>query len=1149
MIPSSDIDTDAQPAVKNIRSRFEQLALDKAPSPLHSPNGHQDLLTADGYGSRPRAVSNPKEQPNPFRHVRSSSSSDLKGASKKAPPPPPPPRGMKPAPSPSASPLLRPVQAQVLTSGYTSDVSMSSQSSLKRLADRRPPPIPAINLDGDGKEVAPAGGVATLVNMFAVRAQVPKPCDLTSVSVASNHAPPAVPPRPLKSPSPHHPPPSPRASPIRLPQNPLVEISPFSDEESDSETVSAQAPSSNGTIYYQKHTHPRQESISSIDSSDALSSSSSLVSDQNSNTKDVFTTPPRPIPPRPPPRKGMTLLNPVSVVEPPVPLIDINTPPPLPNRRPTIATERPTQGIEHVPSPILERKPLGNHKLPPPPVRIIALGDKLPPARRMVSESSDESEEEDPKSKLADSMPDTSHSYRRPPTIAVHQCTGSDIHIMGKGATAVAGHVVVVASAHHVKVFDLSVSESPMFNFDGKDVGLTKELKVTSMEWRAAVANADRGMFIWLGTKDGHLFELDVKSGTLVGLKLAAHAHPVTHILRYGSSMVTLDDNGKVLVFTAESGEDPRLAYGQPRVVRIADQQQFVRIFDGKLWTSAKEPSTAGASRAPIVRVYDIFTAGSQGRSLLPTEHIGAVLTGTVIPSLPEKVYLGHEGGHVSIWSIATPDGVPVCIEVIKVSASDIVCLEGVNDRLWAGGRNGVLAAYDVVPRPWIMTNSWDAHGGTPVLEIKVDPYSIDLLGRLCVVSTGRDEKLKFWDGLLGTDWIDNSLLKREKEFSTFRNLNVLIVSWNVDASKPDALMGSPDNLNFLSDVLKALDSPDIISFGWQEVIDLESRKMAAKSVLMGKKKGADSGISEKVSSSYKRWHDRLVLAVRLAMPPDTPYTVIHTENLVGLFSCIFVKQKERVSLRHVAVATVKRGMGGRYGNKGGIVARMVIDDSSICFINCHLAAGQAHVRQRNGDVAAMLEEKSVLPSTEFFEESLSYVGGGDGSMVLDHEIVFVNGDMNYRIDQRRDVVAAAVKANNYLGLLVHDQLMKEMKFNPGFRFRSFTEGPIIFPPTYKYDPRTSEYDSSEKRRIPAWCDRVLWRARDPSRVQQLHYRRYEADISDHRPVSAGFRMTVKSVKHDARAGVKAEVEAVWHEHERRLLAAVRTFYVQQMII
>lgn len=45
-------------------------------------------------------------------------------------------------------------------------------------------------------------------------------------------------------------------------------------------------------------------------------------------------------------------------------------------------------------------------------------------------------------------------------------------------------------------------------------------------------------------------------------------------------------------------------------------------------------------------------------------------------------------------------------------------------------------------------------------------------------------------------------------------------------------------------------------------------------------------------------------------------------------------------------------------------------------------------MRARNADVAAMLEEKAVFPATS--EEPLAYGGGGDGSMVLDHEIVFV---------------------------------------------------------------------------------------------------------------------------------------------------------------
>ena len=163
----------------------------------------------------------------------------------------------------------------------------------------------------------------------------------------------------------------------------------------------------------------------------------------------------------------------------------------------------------------------------------------------------------------------------------------------------------------------------------------------------------------------------------------------------------------------------------------------------------------------------------------------------------------------------------------------------------------------------------------------------------------------------------DQELLKRESDYSSLRDISVLIVSWNVDSAKPDQLTGAVENVNFLQDVLTSVDTPDVIAFGLQELIDLESRKMAAKTVLLGgKNKTADGAISQKVTTSYKKWYDRLVLAVRLAMPPDAPYTVIHTENLVGLFSCIFVKNTERLSLKQVAITTIKRGMGGRYGNK-----------------------------------------------------------------------------------------------------------------------------------------------------------------------------------------------------------------------------------------
>jgi hypothetical protein len=42
-------------------------------------------------------------------------------------------------------------------------------------------------------------------------------------------------------------------------------------------------------------------------------------------------------------------------------------------------------------------------------------------------------------------------------------------------------------------------------------------------------------------------------------------------------------------------------------------------------------------------------------------------------------------------------------------------------------------------------------------------------------------------------------------------------------------------------------------------------------------------------------------------MPQETPYVKVHSEQLVGLFTCMFVKQCEREALRDVKITTVKR--------------------------------------------------------------------------------------------------------------------------------------------------------------------------------------------------------------------------------------------------
>ena len=73
---------------------------------------------------------------------------------------------------------------------------------------------------------------------------------------------------------------------------------------------------------------------------------------------------------------------------------------------------------------------------------------------------------------------------------------------------------------------------------------------------------------------------------------------------------------------------------------------------------------------------------------------------------------------------------------------------------------------------------------------------------------------------------------KREVEYCSFRDLNVVVCTWNAGASKPSDLgRGSLPEHNFLENILSSMDSPDIVVFGFQELVDLENKKMTASTI------------------------------------------------------------------------------------------------------------------------------------------------------------------------------------------------------------------------------------------------------------------------------------------------------------------------------
>jgi hypothetical protein len=85
--------------------------------------------------------------------------------------------------------------------------------------------------------------------------------------------------------------------------------------------------------------------------------------------------------------------------------------------------------------------------------------------------------------------------------------------------------------------------------------------------------------------------------------------------------------------------------------------------------------------------------------------------------------------------------------------------------------------------------------------------------------------------------------------------------------------------------------------------------------------------------------------------------------------------------------------------------------------------------------------------------------------------------------------------------------------------FVGFKEKPIEFAPTYKFDINSNNYDTSAKKRVPSWCDRILYKIEkneqnDFIECNQLSYNSINNyNQSDHKPVFGLFEIKVKLFK------------------------------------
>ncbi|KAL7582260.1 type IV inositol polyphosphate 5-phosphatase 7 [Lactuca sativa] len=242
--------------------------------------------------------------------------------------------------------------------------------------------------------------------------------------------------------------------------------------------------------------------------------------------------------------------------------------------------------------------------------------------------------------------------------------------------------------------------------------------------------------------------------------------------------------------------------------------------------------------------------------------------------------------------------------------------------------------------------------------------------------------------------------------------------------------------------------------------------------------------------------------------PSHSRYCLVASKQMVGVFLTVWVKNDLREHVRNMKVSCVGRGLMGYLGNKGSVSVSMLLHQTSFCFVCSHLTSGQKEGDElrRNSDFMEIIK-KTRFPRVQGTNDDKS------PETIVEHDRIIWLGDLNYRIALSYRSAKALVEMQNWRALLEKDQLRIEQR--RGRVFQGWNEGKIYFPPTYKYLTNSDRYTGDslhhkEKRRTPAWCDRILWYG---GGLHQLSYVRGESRFSDHRPVYSLFWAEVESVQ------------------------------------
>ncbi|XP_006894947.1 PREDICTED: phosphatidylinositol 4,5-bisphosphate 5-phosphatase A [Elephantulus edwardii] len=333
----------------------------------------------------------------------------------------------------------------------------------------------------------------------------------------------------------------------------------------------------------------------------------------------------------------------------------------------------------------------------------------------------------------------------------------------------------------------------------------------------------------------------------------------------------------------------------------------------------------------------------------------------------------------------------------------------------------------------------------------------------------------------------------------------ITVVTWNVGTAMP------PDDVTSLLHLGGGDDSDgaDMIAIGLQEVNSMINKRLK------------DALFTDQWSELFMD-----------ALGPFN-FVLVSTVRMQGVILLLFSKYYHLPFLRDVQTDCTRTGLGGYWGNKGGVSVRLAVFGHMLCFLNCHLPAHMDKAEQRKDNFQTIL--------------NLQQFQGPGAHGILDHDLVFWFGDLNFRIESYDlHFVKLAIDSNRLHQLWGKDQL--NMAKNTWPILKGFQEGPLNFAPTFKFDVGTNKYDTSAKKRKPAWTDRILWKVKAPGggpspsgreshrlQVTQHSYRSHmEYTVSDHKPVAAQF--VLQFAFRDDEPLVRLEVADEWVRPEQAVV-------------